>query len=367
MRLTIEQKDLLGVVSHAARASKSSAVPIFTHLLLQWDESRLSVTGADFELWIRATTDCKAEGAGRCTILARHLQQVLATLPSGEVTLDVDLQGRKATLKAGRYKQEFTGYDPEEFPEIPEGQGGVVTLTPTPAEFKAAVGRVIFAIDERDPRPVLSGVGLLCREGILRVCGTNGAQLALSRVKVSEEASLNCLLSARAAREMAAACGDEAAACTLSFSKTVARLDTQDLTVVSRLMDGECRDMDTFLALRTPPQELTLEVSELRSAVERCALAAGDERRVILKVTPDSLQLSAQSPQFGRAEESLPVECQGEGSTIHLDGLWLRDGLRSLPGDTATLRFGGSLEMVLLEPPEDRSFAYALSPRKPEA
>src|SRR5439155_20546991 len=88
MDLTIQQGDLAFAVARAlGSVPQKSSQPLLNCLLLEADKTSLRVTGSDLDLTTTVTVPCMGGAPGRVAVNAKHVHEVVRTMPRGAVSL----------------------------------------------------------------------------------------------------------------------------------------------------------------------------------------------------------------------------------------------------------------------------------------
>jgi DNA polymerase-3 subunit beta len=95
--------------------------------------------------------------------------------------------------------------------------------------------------------------------------------------------------------------------------------------------------------------------------VRRIGLLAQKNAPLRLSFAEGSVEVAAQTPDVGRASESLPVPFKGEPLEIGFNPDFLRDGLESAEGEELIVKLISPLRPGLLQS-EDDGFTYLVMP-----
>ena len=175
---------------------------------------------------------------------------------------------------------------------------------------------------------------------------------------VAQELDVN--VPARALQELSRIAGD-------AEEIEVWSLDTQvvfrvgAVTLSSRLVEGRFPNYRQLLP-ETYEHELRVNRAELLEVVRRIGLLAQKNAPLRLSFSDGALEVSAQTPDIGRASESLPVPFKGESLEIGFNPDFLRDGLESAEGEELILKLISPLRPGLLESGEEGRFTYLVMP-----
>jgi DNA polymerase-3 subunit beta len=129
----------------------------------------------------------------------------------------------------------------------------------------------------------------------------------------------------------------------------------------SRLIDGQFPNYRQLLP-ESFEHELRVAGGELTDVVRRISLLAQKNAPLRLAFAPGELTVSAQTPDVGEAQESLPVSFQGEPLEIGFNPEFLRDGLEAVEEGDVLLKLISPLRPGLIESADDSGFKYLIMP-----
>ena len=116
MRFSTQRETLLKPMQQVVGVvERRQTLPVLAHLLVQVKDGRLSLTGTDLEVEMRASTAVEMAEAGETTIPARKWFDLVRALPDG-VNVSVELKGDRAVMHAGRSRYTLATLPAEEFP-----------------------------------------------------------------------------------------------------------------------------------------------------------------------------------------------------------------------------------------------------------
>jgi DNA polymerase III subunit beta len=129
----------------------------------------------------------------------------------------------------------------------------------------------------------------------------------------------------------------------------------------SRLLDGQFPNYRQLLP-EAFEHELRVSGSELTDVVRRVSLLAQKNAPLRLAFGPGELTVSAQTPDVGEAQESLPVAFQGESLEIGFNPEFLRAGLEAIEDGDVLLKLISPLRPGLIEAADGSRFKYLIMP-----
>ncbi|MGH7839584.1 MAG: DNA polymerase III subunit beta, partial [Candidatus Binataceae bacterium] len=231
---------------------RRNTVPILGHVLLDITRNQLELSATDLEVGIRTRLECEAGAAGRLTLNARKLFEVVREANGDKVNLKV-LENDTVELKCGRARFKMPGLDPRSFPAMPaqnvKAEGAKLAarseLKVDSPVLAAMIDRTIFAVSPDEARYNLSGVYIESPEpGIVRMVATDGHRLSMIDREVAGFAMSGGAIIPRKGlaelRKLLEQAGDAAAA--LVIDNNLASLTRGRTEVSMRLVEGEFPD-----------------------------------------------------------------------------------------------------------------------------
>ncbi len=374
MKFRVERDALADAVAWAARSlATRPTIPVLAGLLLDVNDSTLSISGFDLEASTQVDLEVAAATTGTALVSGRLLADITRSLPPHPV--DVAVDGSRLTIACGSARFTLPTMPVEDYPKLP--QMPTTAGTVDSAAFATAVAQVAVAAGRDDTLPMLTGVRLEIDGEKLTFAATDKYRLAVRELAWSPssagEASAQVVIPARtladAARSLAQS--DEL---TIALSASAGAGDGiigfsgatggRASRATTRLLDPQFPPYRTLL-----PTEWSataeVAVAPFVEAVKRVALLADRSTPVRLEFAEGGVNLSAGGDDEGRAEEQLEVVYDGEPITIAFNATFLLDGLGALDTSSARLLFPSANKPTVLRPAEsDEEYYYLIMPMR---
>jgi len=374
MKFRVERDALADAVAWAARSlATRPTIPVLAGLLLDVNDSTLSISGFDLEASTQVDLEVAAATTGTALVSGRLLADITRSLPPHPV--DVAVDGSRLTIACGSARFTLPTMPVEDYPKLP--QMPTTAGTVNSAEFATAVAQVAVAAGRDDTLPMLTGVRLEIDGEKLTFAATDKYRLAVRELAWSPssagEASAQVVIPARtladAARSLAQS--DEL---TIALSASAGAGDGiigfsgatggRASRATTRLLDPQFPPYRTLL-----PTEWSataeVAVAPFVEAVKRVALLADRSTPVRLEFAEGGVNLSAGGDDEGRAEEQLDVVYDGEPITIAFNATFLLDGLGALDTSSVRLLFPSANKPTVLRPAEsDEEYYYLIMPMR---
>src|SRR5271157_1100451 len=297
---------------------RKTTIPILSNILCEAKGSRLTITATDLELSIRTSCEAKVKKDGAGTIPAKKLLELVRLLPDGEIKFKL-LDNHWVEIVSDKKKYKLVGMAKENFPALPVMPHTLVNIPAVVLEN--LIGKTKFAISMEESRYTLNGGLLILKPDTLAMVATDGHRLALAETD-QKLAGLNgevrVLIPKKAMDEvekLSAAAGSDAQ---MEFAKDESHLFFQvgHRLLISRILTGQFPNYEAVLP-RENNKTVALERAELSDAVRRVSQLADQRSHAVkLSVSTEGVEISASSPEYGEAKETIEKEYKGDPSPL---------------------------------------------------
>jgi len=351
----LEELDLTqGVVE------RKTTIPILSNLLCEAKGNRLTITATDLELSIRTSCEAKVKKEGAGTIPAKKLLDLVRLLPDEEIKFKL-LENHYIQIACDRKNYKMVGMSKDNFPALPNFPHALVKI---PAKLLAdVISKTTFAISLEESRYTLNGALLVLKPNSLTMVATDGHRLAMVETDHKFEgfsAETRVLVPKKAMTEiqrLAAQSGDDSA---IDFAQDESHLFFQfgGRLLTSRKLTGQFPNYEAVLP-REANKTVVLERAELQDALRRVSQLA-DQRSHAVKfmLAKEGLEISASSPEYGEAKETIEKEFKGDPITIGFNAQYLLDFLGAAADGPISFELKDDQSAGQLRPTGDESSRY---------
>ena len=332
----------------AGVVERRQTLPILSNVLLALEDKTLSLTGTDLEVELIGRVELEAAGVdGEVTVPARKLVDICKSLPEGS-TIEFSLEAGKATVKAGRSRFTLSTLPAADFPAV-EGGAGSVALSLDQSLVKQLIDGTAFAMAQQDVRYYLNGLYLEIMGGRLRVVATDGHRLALATgPALVEAADTGVIIPRKGVLELSRLL-DGSVPLELAIGTNHIRATNEQFTFTSKLVDGKFPDYERVIP-KNADKSVIGERGELKQAFTRTAILSNEKYRgVRLKLSDNSLDITANNPEQEQAEEVVGVQYSGAELEIGFNVSYLLDVLSVLGQPQVRLSLSDEASSALLE------------------
>jgi DNA polymerase-3 subunit beta len=319
-----------------------ATMPILSNVLIEADKDSISLTTTNLDLGIRCKVKAEVKEPGAITLPVKRLATIVKELPSTDVTFDAS-PTHQIKLTSGGSTFRIMGIGREEFPPLPEF-GEEKSFTLEQGELVAMLKSVAYAQSTDETRFILNGVYFNFNDGKLSLVATDGRRLALmsKEMEVPAESAGNIILPAKTVGELLrmldkgeklkVSFNDRRAAFQINVDKDSAGF-VDSVYLYSKVVEGNYPNYNQVIPKETH-QRIKLERELFAQCVHRAALVCSEKSNSVkIKLSSNLLEITAQSPDFGEAHESMAIAYSGPELQVGFNPQFLLDPLRALSKD----------------------------------
>lgn len=362
MKLVTNKQALVECLAIVGKAvSSRSSIQVLSGVLIDARDEGVTLSATDMEISIRAPLAARVEQPGSLVVPARIAADIARSLPAGEVVIEQRAGETQVEIRAGESLFDLHSLPAADFPQLPALTGDGFSVGK--AAFIETVDRVAPSASKDETRPVLTGVLIHFAKSSVRMVATDSYRLSVkeSPLDSSVSASLQAIVPARTLIELSRVAGSVAdESITIVPTENQMSFKVGGVTLVSRLIDGQFPNYRQLIP-ETFDYEVAVDHDELLEAVRRVGLLAQKNAPLRLRFADNSLTVSAESQDVGKAQESMPVQYSGEELEMGFNPEFLEAGVASVKESPVYLRFISPLRPGLVKGAGD-DFLYLVMP-----
>ncbi len=323
-----------------------ATMPILSNVLIEATKDHVTLTTTNLDLGIRVKIKAETKETGAVTLPVKRLATIVRELPNMDVSVEATAS-HQVKLVSGGSTFRIMGIGKEEFPPLPEF-GDDKTFTLDQASLTAMLSSVDYAQSSDETRYILNGVYFNFRDAKLSLVATDGRRLAMvsKEIEVPAASAGSIILPAKTVAELTRMLGkgekikisfnDRRAAFQLATDKDTTGL-VDHVYLCSKVVEGNYPNYQQVIPKETH-QRLKLERELFLQCIHRAALVCSEKANSVkIKLTNNLLEITAQSPDFGEAHESMAVAYSGGDLQVAFNPAYLLDPLRALTKDEVFL------------------------------
>lgn len=351
--------------SVAGIVERRHTLPILSNVLIQIEQSELSMIATDLELEITCKTLLPKEyDSAAITVSAKKLQDIVRALPD-ESEVSFDLKESRLQIKAGKSQFNLQTLPAEDFPKLSLTDETEAEFSIPQAQLRHLFSQVQYAMAQQDIRYYLNGLLLIVEPGIIKVVATDGHRLCLASADVpSIQHTAEAILPRKTVIELikllTSNTEDEIQ---ISLGKNKVTFNFSNIKLVSKVIEGKFPDYNKVIP--SHQNHVLLDRVTLLRATQRAAILSNEKvRGVRLVLTQNSLRVICNNAEQEEAEEEIAIDYSNEALDIGFNVTYLLDVLNNLECNEINCSFGGANSSCLISVPGDAHFKYVVMPMR---
>jgi DNA polymerase-3 subunit beta len=319
-----------------------ATMPILSNVLIEAEKDQISLTTTNLDLGIRCRIKAEVKEGGAVTLPVKRLATIVRELPNVDVAFD-SAPNHQVKLSSGGSNFRIMGIGREDFPPLAE-IGDEKAYSLEQSELAGMLRSVAYAQSTDETRFILNGVYFNFKDQKLSLVATDGRRLALISKEMETPAAKSgaIILPAKTVNELGRLL-DKGAKVKISFSDRKAAFqiatdkDTSGLVdniyLYSKVVEGNYPNYLQVIPKETH-QRIKLERELFLQCIHRAGLVCSDKSNSVkIKLTSNLLEITAQSPDFGEAHESMAISYSGPELQVAFNPAFMMDPLRALTKD----------------------------------
>lgn len=366
MKFTVEREALLETVSRLQKVvGAKTSMPVLEGILISAEQGKITLAAYNLEMGMKKELYAKCDEEGDIVINAKLLSEILRRMNGIQVEIEADSR-LMCHIKSGEAVFDIMGMAASDFPEMPSVADG--TRLSVEGELLCDMVRgTIFAVAQTEgTRPILTGLNISVREGILQLVAIDGYRLAIRRQKVEMDSDIEFVVSGRALNEAVKLVSEETENVEITVGGRLISFFIDGYVFISRLLEGEFVNYEKIIPTEFV-QRIRVSSHDIINTVERVSLLISETFTTPVRCifSEDNTVFSC-ATSMGRATETFAAELEGEPFEIGLNSRYLLEALRACDSEKVQIRFNGSNSGVLIlsNNDEDNDFLYLIMPMR---
>ncbi|WP_156249911.1 DNA polymerase III subunit beta [Limosilactobacillus reuteri] len=376
MNFTINRSAFISQLNNVLRAiSSKTTIPILTGLKMVVNEDNIVLTGSNSDITIEsvinandADNDLTIEETGAIVLPARFFSDIVKKLPDKKVTIEVT-SGFQADITSGSAKFQINGQDAENFPHLPEIETNKSVTLPNDI-LKEVIRQTVIAVSKQESRPILAGVHMTLKDGVLTAVATDSHRLAQRKVvleNIDNGIDFDVIIPGKSMEELSGMISDVHEDIQMQVTENQVLFIFGNTHFYSRLLEGNYPETSQLIP-QTADTTVELEAGTFLSSIERASLLSHESRndvvKLSLKPSENLVRISGDSPDIGTVEEEVVTSAlDGNDLEISFNPNYMKDALRSFGQATIKISFTSPLRPFTLVPTEDQeNFVHLITP-----
>src|SRR3954466_14465811 len=358
----------LALVSRGVSAR--STIQLLGGILLEAENGSVRLSATDMELSIQTTSPAEVEEGGRVVIPARIFNDVVRSLPGGELSLAHDRSEGVVRLSAREHEYRIRAYAAEDFPQLPKLDEAAAFKMSGEALVET-VEKVSRAYSRDETRPVLTGILISFEESRVRMVTTDSYRLSIKETELATtfDGSKEAIIPARAMQEVSrifSASEEEQVEAVLSENQALFRIG--DVLFGTRLIEGNFPEYKRLLP-NAFEREISISREDLVETLRRVSLFTQRQTPpvpVSLSFSEGAVEVAVRNGEVGEAHERLPTTSEDDFH-ISFNPSYLLDGVSAVDSGKVLFKLNDPFKPGLIVPKtngEEPDFLYLITPMR---
>ncbi len=331
-------------------ADRKSTMPMLANVLLRTNGAdTLLVAATDLNVSISAELKSENRGeAGGLTVVAKALHDIVANMPSEEVTLR-RADNNWAEISGGKVNYRIVGMPDRDFPKVPDHREVEFSEVES-AVLREMIDRTLFSVSSDETRFHLNGAYFESDGTRTRMVSTDGHRLSKIEHDMPGAPRLTAgvIIPKKGVVEVKRIL-DGAQRCRLAIKTPYAFISADDMTLAVKLIESQFPPYQAVIP-KGHTRSVIIDRPLLIDALKRAQLMSSETRGVKFSIAPDSLVIASDNPDVGEVREELDAQYSGEPLAIGFNPKYVLELLSHMSSDQVTLELNGELDPGVFRP-----------------
>ncbi|MCQ2440802.1 MAG: DNA polymerase III subunit beta [Clostridia bacterium] len=366
MKFSVERASLLDAVSKLQRiVGSKTSLPVLEGILISAEQGKLTLISYNLEMGLKKEIYANCEKKGDIVINARILSDILRRMNGIQVEIESD-ERLMCHIKSGEAVFDIMGMSANDFPEMPSVAEGKKINLDGDILCNMVKGTIFAVAQVEGTRPILTGINVTIKRGVMQFVAIDGYRLAIRRQKVNINEDFSFILSGKAINEAVKLIGEENKNIEIIVGQRLISFNIDGYKFISRLLEGEFVNFEKIIPSEYK-QSVNINSHDITDTIERVSLLISDTFSTPVRCifSEDKLVLSS-ATSMGRATENFEIKLSGEPFEIGLNSRYLLEALKACDQGEINFKFNGSNAGVILTSADEKNkdFLYLIMPMR---
>lgn len=371
MNFSIEKEVFLKGISRVQGiVEKRNTIPILSNVLIEADGESIFLTATDLEVGMRASYPAKINQAGKITVSAKKLFEIVKELPEKEVSFK-SRDNSWIEISCGKSLFNIVGLSSDEFPHFPAADENKM-IPISGSLLNEMIEKTFFSISTDDTKYNLNGIYFKKIEedgnNLLRLVATDGHRLALVQRNIQtlqiDELDQGIILPRKGIHELKKIAEDSEENIRLGFMDNSAVISKENTVVIMRLVNGDFPDYNRVIP-KNNEDIATIDRDYFLHVLRRMAILSSEKSKgVKVDLSKNKLEISSSNPDVGDAREEMEVNYSGPEMSIGFNARYMIDILQALESENVKLAVKDNMSPGLITPEGDEGFLSVIMPMR---
>ena len=369
MKFNVNQQELQQALNFCQGViEKRSTLPILSNILLDAQNSRLTITATDLDLiFIHQLNNIEVLEEGKTTTTSSIMYDIIRKFSSGKkINLTLN-EKNKLHLESDKSIFNLNCISASEFPVTEEAFNQDEFVIKSKQLLKL-LNKCKFSISNDETRHYLSGIYIHKTEfedkNYLTAVATDSHRMSISKIRLDKDIVFEpIILPKKTIFQLCSLLDNYDGEVKISNVKSKIKFELNNSVLISKLIDGKFPNYIQVIP-KNNQKKLEIDLKLFLNSVDRVASVSLDKKdgvKFILK--KDSLNLSVNNTNSGDGKETLSVKFDHD-LEISFNSRYLIDIASQLDGEKVEIYFNDSGSPALLKDPGDFNSIFVVMPMK---
>ena len=369
MKFNVNQKDLQEALSYCQGViEKRSTLPILSNVLLDVNNSNLTITATDLDLiFIHKINNVEIFEEGKTTTTSSIMFDIVRKFSSDKkINLSMN-NDSKLQLESEKSIFNLNCINYSEFP-LTEENFNQNEFTINSKQFLKLLNKCKFSVSNDETRHYLSGIYFHQTEVddkiYLTAVATDSHRMSISKVRLNEKINFDpIILPKKTVFQLCTLLENYDGDLKISNLKSKIKFELLNSILISKLIDGKFPNYIQVIP-KNNQKKLETNLKSFLGSIDRVASVSLDKKDgVKFQLSNDLLNLSVNNTNSGDGNDSLNVKFNHD-LEISFNSRYLIDVASQLDGDKIEIFFNDTGSPALIKDPSDFDSIYVVMPMK---
>jgi len=352
-------------------AGKNLSLPILNNILIKIEDSFLNLISTDLEVVVKLWILSKIIKKGEVVVPAKLFSGFISSLPNDKVL--IESKDNNLYIECGKLKTNIQGYNPEDFPIIPEFKE-LNSVEINNEKLCQAISQVVDIPINSQSRPEISGVYFSFSKNNIKIVATDSFRLAEKTINLEKsiDKDFSFILPQKAVREVLNILDGRNGLIKMSFSSNQILFDFPMeevkhplIQIISRLIDGEYPNYQDIIPKKFKTN-IVLKRDEFLNQLKTASLFSDKNNEVKISINKENkeVEIISRNPNIGENKSTISAKIEGDSISISFNYKFLIDGLSNIKSSEIAFDVSKEEGACVLKPVGDFSYIYVVMPIK---
>jgi DNA polymerase-3 subunit beta len=369
MKFNVNQQDLQQALNYCQGViEKRSTLPILSNILLQAQNSKLTITATDLDLiFLHQINNVEILEEGDTTTTSSIMYDIVRKFSSGKKINLILNEQNKLHLESEKSIFNLNCINASEFPVTDENfnQNEFVIKS---KDFLKLLNKCKFSVSNDETRHYLSGIYFhqtnVDEKNYLTAVATDSHRMSISKIRLDEKIDFEpIILPKKTVFQLCSLLDNYDGEVKISNIKSKIKFELSNSILISKLIDGKFPNYIQVIP-KNNQKKLDIDLKLFLGSVDRVASVSLDKKDgVKFSLTKDVLDLSVNNTNSGDGKETLNVKFD-HNLEISFNSRYLIDVASQLDGDRIEIFFNDTGSPALIKDPGDFDSIFVVMPMK---